>query len=72
MRTSILAIATLAAFASPAFAQDRTLPAGAYLAAQPPIDTIAAPVASTTPALEGRSVGENPVPVARPRSHRHH
>ncbi len=58
MRYQLLAAALAIGLASPAFAQNRTLPAGSEDAAQPPIDWSAGSArASVAPHVyEGRSV----------------
>ena len=71
MRRSIILVAAFAAFASPVLAQDRTLPAGDYMLAQPPIDSVEPrAIAPVVPTFEGRSVGDDAVPVTRTRAHR--
>ena len=71
MRYQLVAAALAMAFASPAFAQSRTLPAGSERAAQPPIDWSAetAQTMGSTQLYEGRSVFVAPFVVA-PRGHR--
>lgn len=66
MRYQLIAAALAVGLASPAFAQNRTLPAGSEAAAQPPIDWTAgsAPAYGVPRLREGRSVVVVPQLVA--------
>ena len=72
MRYQIIAAALAIGLAGPAFAQNRTLPAGSEAAAQPPIDWSAATARSfEAPGVvfEGRSIAAEPQGTA-PRADR--
>ncbi len=66
MRYQLIAAALVVGLVSPAFAQNRTLPAGSERAAQPPIDwsTETARTLGTTRVYDGRSVVVAPFAVA--------
>lgn len=73
MRTSLLLAAALIGIAAPAFAQDRTLPAGSFdgMRGQPGYGTTyqtLVPSPATT--YEGRSVSDVPVASVHHHSHR--
>ena len=63
MRYHVIAAALIVGFAAPAFAQNRTLPAGSEYAAQPPIDwtTGSGPAYGVPRFREGRSVAVDPL-----------
>ncbi|MCX8256153.1 hypothetical protein RHAL1_01333 [Beijerinckiaceae bacterium RH AL1] len=64
MRHIVIATALVIGLAGPAFAQNRTLPAGSEGAAQPPIDwSVGMQRRAARHILEGRSVSVGPVVI---------